>query len=57
MKPFNLEEYLDEPLRKIVTREGGEARITRVDADDSPYPILASVNMGTKKKKSKKFLL
>ena len=57
MKPFTLEEYLDEPSRKIVTKERGEARITRVDADDSPYPILASVDMGIKKKKSKKFLL
>ena len=54
MTPFNLEEYLDDPSRKIVTREGGgEARIIRVDVDDSPYPILASVDMRIKKKKVK----
>lgn len=46
MTPFNLKEYLNDPSRKIVTREGGEARIIRMDADDSPYPILASVDMG-----------
>ena len=46
MRPFNLKEYLNDPSRKIVTREGGEARIIRMDADDIPYPIHASVDMG-----------
>lgn len=46
MTPFDLEEYLNDPSRKIVTREGGEAKIIHVGADDSPYPILASVDMG-----------
>lgn len=46
MKPFNLEEYLDEPSRRLVTREGGESRIRSVDIENVQYPITAIVDMG-----------
>ena len=46
MKPFNLEEYLDEPSRRLITREGGESRIRSVDIENVQYPIMAIVDMG-----------
>lgn len=38
MKPFNLKEYLINPLRKVVTREGKSVRILCTDAKGD-YPI------------------
>ena len=32
MRPFNLDEYLDNPSRKLVTRDGHDARIICTDA-------------------------
>ena len=43
MKPFNLEEYLANPSRKIVTREGKPARTICTDAKVEKYPLLALV--------------
>lgn len=43
MKPFNLEEYLDNPSRKIVTREGKPARIICTDAKFEKYQVLALI--------------
>lgn len=43
MKPFNLEEYLKNPCRKIVTRDGRSARIICTDKKDFQYPIVALV--------------
>ena len=43
MKPFNLEEYLANPSRKIVTREGKPARIICTDAKFENYPIVALI--------------
>ena len=43
MKPFNLEEYLANPSRKIVTREGKPARIICTDAKFEKYPVLALI--------------
>lgn len=40
MKPFNLEEYLKNPSRKIVTRDGRKVRIICTDAK-SRYPVIA----------------
>ena len=41
MKPFNLDEYLANPLRKVVTRDGkASARIICTDAK-SEYPVIA----------------
>ena len=42
MKQFNLEEYLKNPLRKIVTRDGRNARIVCTDKKGF-NPILALV--------------
>ena len=46
MKPFNLEEYLANPSRKIVTREGKPARIICTDAKSEKYQV---VDLVTKK--------
>ena len=43
MKQFNLEEYLANPSKKIVTREGKDARIICTDREDSIYPIIALI--------------
>ena len=43
MKQFNLEEYLSNPNRKIVTREGRNARIICTNKKDSDFPIVALV--------------
>ena len=43
MKPFNLEEYLANPTRKIVTREGNPARIICTDAKSEKYQVVALV--------------
>ena len=40
MKQFNLEEYLANPLRKVVTRDGKNIRIICTDCHDD-YPIIA----------------
>ena len=42
MKPFNLEEYLKNPSRKIVTRDGRNVRIICTDAKGN-FPIIALV--------------
>ena len=42
MKPFNLEEYLKKPSRKIITRDGRNARIICIDAEGK-YPIVALI--------------
>ena len=43
MKPFNLEEYLANPLMKIVTREGKPVRIICTDAKSEKYQVVALV--------------
>lgn len=43
MKPFNLEEYLANPSKKIVTRDGKDARIICTDREDSTHPIIALI--------------
>ena len=45
MKPFSLEEYLSNPNRKIVTRDGKSARIICTDRKGA-IPIIALVNSG-----------
>ena len=41
MKQFNLEEYLTNPNRKIITRDGKSARIICTDRVDKTHTILA----------------
>ena len=43
MRPFNLDEYLKDPSRKIVTREGKPARIICTDAKSEKYQVVALV--------------
>ena len=43
MKPFNLEEYLKNPSKRVVTRSGDTVKILCVHFDDSDYPIIARV--------------
>lgn len=42
MRPFNLEEYLANPLRKVVTRDGSQARIICTNAKGG-YPLVALI--------------
>ena len=42
MKPFNIKEYLENPNREVVTREGKPVRILCTDLDDSIYPVAAA---------------
>ena len=43
MKQFNLEEYLKNPSRKVVTRDGRNVRILCTDREGSVYPIVALI--------------
>lgn len=43
MKQFNLEEYLKNPSRKVITRDGRKVRIICTDREDSIYPIVALI--------------
>ena len=43
MKPFNLEEYLANPSRNIVTRDGRRVRIICTDAKGNNLPIVALI--------------
>lgn len=48
MKQFNLDEYLKNPNRKIVTRDGRAVRIICIDKKSDAWPIVA---LATKKRK------
>ena len=43
MRPFNLEEYLKHPSRKLVTKDGHDARIVCTDRLGD-YPIVALIH-------------
>ena len=45
MKAFNLEEYIKNPNRKVVTRDRRSARIICTDAKGN-YPVIALVDCG-----------
>ena len=42
MKPFSIKEYLENPNREVVTREGKPVRILCTDLDDNDYPVAAA---------------
>lgn len=44
MKPFNLEEYIKNPNRKVVTRAGDPVRILATDLEDKDFPIAAAID-------------
>ena len=43
MKQFDLQEYLKNPDRQIVTRKGLDAKIICTDGSNKTYPILALI--------------
>ena len=43
MEQFDLKEYHDNPLRKVVTRDGRKARIICTDSRDLNFPIIALI--------------
>ena len=43
MKRFNLDEYLKNPNRKVITRDGRDVRIVCTDCKNYEYPIVALV--------------
>lgn len=45
MKQFNLEEYLTNPKRKVITRHGKSVRIICVDRLDDRYPVVAFIRL------------
>lgn len=46
MEQFSLEKYLENPNRKVVTREGRSVRIICTNRLDETYPVIALVNYG-----------
>ena len=47
MKQFSLEKYLANPSRKVVTRDGREARIICTDMKSTTYPVVALIENGS----------
>ena len=43
MKQFNLQEYLKNPTKKVITRDGRSARIICTDGSNKTYPIFALI--------------
>lgn len=48
MKQFNLEEYLANPSKKVVTRDGHSVRIICTDKNDTIYPVVGLVDIGSR---------
>ena len=54
MKPFNLKEYLENPFRKVITRDGRPVRIISTNAklfspgpDATIYPVVALIKVSS----------
>ena len=45
MEKFNLKKYLANPSRRLVTRDGRNARIISTDMNSKNYPIVALVQL------------
>lgn len=43
MKPFNLDEYLKNPNRKIITRDSRDVRVICVNRISEDYPVVALI--------------
>ena len=43
MKPFNLKEYLANPSKKIVTRDGRDVRIICTNFNNPDFPVVAEI--------------
>ena len=46
MKQFNLEEYLKNPKKKVVTRDGRSVRIICTDFDNPKFPVIGEIKDG-----------
>ena len=44
MEQFSLEKYLENPNRKVVTRDGRSARIICTNRLDESFPVIALIN-------------
>ena len=47
MKVFNLEEYLKNPSKKVVTRDGRKVRILCSDFNNPDFPVICGVESST----------
>lgn len=47
MEQFSLEKYLANPSRKLVTRDGRNARIICTDMKSTTYPVVALIENGS----------
>lgn len=47
MEQFSLEKYLANPSRKVVTRDGRNARIICTDMKSTTYPVVALIEIGS----------
>ena len=43
MEAFSLEEYLKNPSKKVVTRDGRDVRIICTDFDNSDFPVIGGI--------------
>ena len=43
MKPFSLDEYLKNPSKKVITRDGHNVRIICTDFDNPNFPVIGEV--------------
>ena len=48
MKQFDLDEYLANPSKKVVTRDGHSVRIRCTDKKGTIYPVVGLVDIGTR---------
>ena len=48
MKAFSLEEYLKNPKRKVVTKDGRKVRILCTDFNNPDFPVICGVESSTK---------
>ena len=48
MKQFDLEEYLANPSKKVVTRDGHSVRIICTDKKGTIYPVVGLVDIGSR---------
>ena len=55
MRQFNLDEYIANPSRKVVTREGRPVRIVCTDVKDD-YPIVGIISIGVDHEETRTFM-
>ena len=43
MRPFNLDEYIKNPSKKVVTRDGRDVRIICTDFNNPKFPVIGEI--------------